>query len=203
MPVRNPRSYINYLLIIISFIIIIINGAILVNPKIIKRTSRFVMKFQVDRTQGWYPHQVGNYWINRDFIPCDINNKTWYWEVIKLKKTDSAEFFLMEKLGNPCDTTESVIYYQWYAYTNDHKLYKMNDKFEFIDLEADFSLTEGESFIRQGVRYTLLERTENKLLFEYDIYSTGTLYYKFEKGIGNDLNWEEVKINGRVYKSGF
>ncbi len=154
---------------------------------------------EIDRSMGWFPHELGNYWINRDFIPCDLNNKAWFWEVVRTMKTDSADYFLIEKLLNPCDTAEHETYYQWYAYTPGDKLYMANDKFEYTDMEADFSLKEGESFIRQGLRYTLIERTENKMTFEYDLYENDTFHYVFEKGIGNEIGWEEVKIGQMVY----
>ncbi len=159
----------------------------------------FLIESPVDLDQGWYPHQLGNYWINRDFIPCDPHNMTWYWEVVEVRPTDSANFFLVEKYLNPCDSTENKTYREWFAYTNDHKLYMVNDKFEYYDLEADFGLEEGQSFIRQGLRYTLIKRTENKMVFEYDLYHDDTYTFRFEKGIGRDLAWEEVQIAGVKY----
>ena len=193
------KSYSKYIIIFSHILLIMIIIALLISQKRGRRIREFIMKSQIDRSKGWFPHEVGNYWINRDFIPCDLANKAWYWEVTQLKKTDSADFFLIEKQLNPCDSTEYSVYKQWYAYTKDDKMYMVDDKFEYYDLEADFSLDQGESFIRQGLRYTLIDKTENRLIFEYDLYEDDTYHYVFEKGIGQEIGWEEFKISGKVY----
>lgn len=150
--------------------------------------------------ESWWPHEVGNYWMNRNFVPCDPIHQTWYWEVVQTIETDSADYFLIEEQGNPCDSTNHFEFFNWYALTSDNKLYTSNSDFEYGRLEADFELNVNDSFLGMGLRYTVIEKTEYKMSFEYDIYQAGTYTRRFIKGIGRDLQWNEVRISGEIVK---
>ena len=155
---------------------------------------------RITYNDSWFPHEVGNYWMNRNFITCGFHNPTWYWEITKSFKTDSADYFLMEQVGNPCDTLDHFVYEKWYALSQDNKLYWSNANFEYTNMEADFNLEIGESFIGQGLRYTVVEKSDTWMHFEYDLYKEGTYELRFRKGIGRVLLWDEIKISGQVIK---
>jgi hypothetical protein len=153
----------------------------------------------LDPSAGWFPHEVGNYWINEDYIPCNDRNKEWYWEVVDIVETDTANYFQLEKHLNPCDTTQYYIYTQWYSYTDDNKLFMTNEDFEHTSIEADFNLEVGESYFEQWLRYTVIEKSENRIVFEYDLYDDGTYTRRWIRGLGRDMQWDKIKISGIEY----
>ncbi|MTI39933.1 hypothetical protein [Fulvivirga lutimaris] len=153
----------------------------------------------LDTSKGWFPHEVGNYWVNEDYIPCNDKTKEWYWEIIDGITTDSADYFLIEKHYNPCDTTDYYVYEEWFALTHDQKLYLSNEKFEFVRLEGDFKLNLDESYIAQGLRYTVIQKSKYRMVFEYDIYSHGTYTRRWIKGMGRELHWNRIQIGGKEY----
>ncbi len=156
--------------------------------------------YGLDPSTGWFPYEVGNYWINENYIPCNDKTTEWYWEVIELVKTDTTNYFLLEKHINPCDTTDYTYYRDWYAYTNDDKLYLSDSNFQYLKMEADFLLNLNESYIAQGLRYTVIEKTGTWMVFEYDLYFDGTYTRRWIKGLGRELHWNKVKISEIEYQ---
>ncbi|UKJ06513.1 hypothetical protein [Solitalea lacus] len=151
----------------------------------------------IDKNLGFFPLQVGNYWrINSDN----------YAEIKEKKILNGKEYFHYQALvgGDAFDNA----YYR----IDGNKLIQGYNFYTDVPevLIADFNEALDEVFYAttilsnpNNIKITVIEKSEDTMKFKYEESVSGkpNIYFRtFRKGVGLDEKYDEIKINGVVYK---
>lgn len=156
---------------------------------------------KIDRSLGLFPHEVGNYWIKSNFDNC---SGIYRMEVLSNIVTDTADFFEVKHLEAACEDVEERSYTSWYAEDYKGRIFVADNKFNYLCLYVDMKLNIGERYIRMGLMDYVVDKTENRIITEYDSYEDYTANSQaFELGLGlNPESWTTIKIGNTIYSKG-
>jgi hypothetical protein len=159
------------------------------------------MNDNIDRSLGLFPHSLGNSWVKNEYKDCSGDIRM---DIISSFKTDTADFFEVRHLRAPCRSSTNKSSTRWYAEDLEGRIYVVGNGFKYLCLYIDMDLNLGDRFIRMGLMDYVIEKTENRIVTEYDNYEE----YKanssvFEKGLGlNPDSWSTIKISNVTYVNG-
>lgn len=155
----------------------------------------------IDRSLGLFPHALGNSWVKDKYKDCSGDIRM---DIISSFETDTADFFEVRHSRAPCTGSIKKSSTRWYAEDTEGRIYVVGNGFKYLCLYVDMDMDVGDRFIRMGLMDYVIEKTENRIVTEYDNYEQYQANSAvFEKGLGlNPDSWSSIKISGVTYVKG-